>query len=73
MVDTLWELTKIIVLVILIITLIKTAIEEWFVKPIKRKKYTNIFLETMDKVAEEAQKEVKNKKTTKKATKKDSK
>ena len=38
MVKVLWEIVKATACVILIVSLVKVAIEEWFIKPIRNKK-----------------------------------
>ena len=80
MVETLWKVFLIVLLVIGILTLIKSAIEVWFIKPIVRKKKQNelnkSINELVDILKEDLQKEnipKKSKKPIKKTTKKEDK
>lgn len=72
MVETLWEVFLIVLLVIGILTLIKSAIEVWNIKPIRQRRNANKFVEAMEDIVKQAMEDVKKKECNKetKTTKK---
>jgi len=57
MVSILWEIVKATACVILIVSLVKVAIEEWFIKPIKKRKFNKQVKQAANELIEELRKE----------------